>query len=326
MTTVPPAFTLDDVAFFGARFARPECVLCTRAGDLFASDRRGGVSHVTPGGEHRLITGATLDLAGPLLPNGIALDRDGSFLIAHLSDSEGGVFRLQRDGRLTPVLRAVDGVELAVTNFVLVDTSGRIYVTISTRHQPRVQAFRPGVHDGYIVLIDDSGARIVADGLGFANEVRIDPSRQWLYVNETYARRLSRLRLRPDGTLGPRESVAQFDPGEFPDGITFDAEGCAWITCIVSSRLIRVVPDGRRVTMLEDCEPSHIETVEAAYQAGTLTRDLLDRPAWRKLAHISSLAFGGPDLRTGYLGILLGDRLPMLRMPVAGTPMAHWEW
>ena len=54
MTSIPAAFSLDGVAFFGARFARPECVLCTKAGDLFASDRRGGVSHVTPQGEHRL--------------------------------------------------------------------------------------------------------------------------------------------------------------------------------------------------------------------------------------------------------------------------------
>src|SRR5215212_4231943 len=107
MTEIRP-LPLAAIESFGTRLARPECVLCTRAGDVFASDRRGGVSHIAPDGEHRLYAGATLDLSGPLLPNGIALDRDGSFLLAHLAEGEGGVFRLHRDGRLIPILRDVD--------------------------------------------------------------------------------------------------------------------------------------------------------------------------------------------------------------------------
>jgi len=236
------------------------------------------------------------------------------------------VFRLHRDGRLVPVLRQVDGVDLHVTNFVLLDEHDRIWVTVSTRHQPRIGAFRPGVQDGYIVLIDRAGARIVADRIGFTNEVRIDPTGRWLYVVETYARRLARFRLAPDGKLSARETVEEFGPGEFPDGVALDEEGGAWVTCIVSNRLIRVMPDGRRSVVLDDSDAAHIAAVEAAYRSGTLTRDLLDRPTWRKLAHISSLAFGGPDRRTGYLGVLLADRIPFLRLPVAGAPMAHWEW
>lgn len=318
--------SLDSVRFFGSNFARPECVLCTRAGDVFASDRRGGVSHITPQGDHKLYTGATLDLSWPLHPNGIALDRDGSFLIAQLVDGEGGVFRLHRDGRLVPVLRQVDGLDLHVTNFVLLDHSGRIWVTVCTRHNPRVNAFKPGIADGYIVLIDDKGARIVADGIGFANECRIDPSGQWLYINETYARRLTRFRIGPDGSLSGREIVTHLGVGEFPDGLTIDSEGGVWITCIVTNRLIRVSLDGKPTIYLEDNDPSHVAEVEAAYQAGTLQRSLLDRHSWKKLAHISSLAFFGPDFRRAYLGLLLDERLPVIEMPVRGQEPAHWEW
>jgi len=82
---------LDAVEFVGSRLARPECVLCTGAGDVFAADRRGGVSHITPDGAQRIYAGATLDLSGPLLTNGIALDRDGSFLVTHLAEGEGVV-------------------------------------------------------------------------------------------------------------------------------------------------------------------------------------------------------------------------------------------
>lgn len=321
-----PSFNFDDIHFTGSRLARPECVLATRRGDIFASDRRGGISHLRPDGSHRLYTGASLDLAVPLLPNGFALDRNGSFLIAHLNDDRGGIYRLHRNGQLAPFLQLLDGRDLPVTNFVLLDGQDRVWITLSTRHNPRVKAFRPGVADGAIVLVDGRGARIVADGIGFANEVRIDPSGRWLYVNETYAKQLSRFALAADGSLGRKQVVHAFGPAQFPDGLTFDAEGGVWVTCIVSNALVRVTPDGRAQVMLEDCDPAHAAAVEAAYQAGTLDRALLDRPAWRKLAHISSLAFAGPDLRTGIIGVLLDDRLPTIAMPVAGHPMVHWEW
>jgi hypothetical protein len=42
------------------------------------------------------------------------------------------------------------------------------------------------------------------------------------------------------------------------------------------------------------------------------------------LQNISSLAFGGADRRTAYLGCLLGDRLACFRAPVAGHPPPHW--
>jgi hypothetical protein len=322
----PGAISLDEVDFFGSRFARPECVLCTRAGDLFASDRRGGISHVTPLGEHRLYIGGTLDLAEPLLPNGFALDRDGSFIVTHLSDTTGGLFRLRRDGQVSPLIREIDGQDIGVTNFVLLDHLGRLWLTVSTRHRPRAQAFNPGIADGYIALIDGKGARIVADGLGFTNEVCFDPRREWLYVNETYARRLTRFRVTPGGSLSAREVVTELGPGEFPDGVSMDAEGGAWLTCIVANRLIRVDRDGRSTVVLEDCDQAYLDEIEPVWRSGKLERRHVDHLTSRKLRNISSLAFGGPDLRTGYLGVLLADRLPVLRMPVAGLPPVHWEW
>jgi hypothetical protein len=53
-------------------------------------------------------------------------------------------------------------------------------------------------------------------------------------------------------------------------------------------------------------------------------RPHLDKAAGRILRNISSLAFGGPDLRTAYLGCLLGDTLAHFRSPVAGHPPRHW--
>jgi sugar lactone lactonase YvrE len=175
-------------------------------------------------------------------------------------------------------------------------------------------------------LADANGARIVADGLGYTNEALVSPDGCWLYVNETFGRRLSRFPLHPDGSLGAKEVVTTFGKGTFPDGLTFDSDGHVWITSIVSNRVLRVAPDGSQEVILEDADAGHIERCEAAFLADRLDRTHLDRPAGRVLKNISSLAFGGPDLRTAYLGCLLGDSLARFRAPVAGHPPVHWNY
>ena len=62
------------------------------------------------------------------------------------------------------------------------------------------------------------------------------------------------------------------------------------------------------------------------YQASDMGRPHLDGIKSRRLRNISSLAFGGADLRTAYLGCLLGDSLATFRSPVAGTPPVHWNY
>jgi sugar lactone lactonase YvrE len=129
------------------------------------------------------------------------------------------------------------------------------------------------VADGFIVCVNASGhARIVADGLGYTNEVALHPNGRWLYVNETFGRRLSRFLVKEDGSLGARETVTEFGVGDFPDGLAFDEDGCAWIVSIVSNRLIRVWPDGRQEIYLEDNDPGHLDWVEEAFQAHTMGR------------------------------------------------------
>ena len=91
-------------------------------------------------------------------------------------------------------------------------------------------------------------------------------------------------------------------------------------------RMARIRKSFGRVTVLEDVDPRHIAEVEVAYQAGRLDRALLERKSWTKLAHISSIAFAGPELDSACFGVLLADRLPMIPMPARGVPPVHWEW
>jgi hypothetical protein len=316
---------LESLAFVGSGLVRPECVLATATGDLYTADFRGGVAHIRPDGSQALYLGPGPD-GLVLKPNGIALLRDGSFLLAHLGADDGGVFRLERNGRVEPWLLQVDGQDLPPTNFVTEDAQGRFWVTVSTRLEPRALGYRRSCADGFIVRVDDRGAAIVADGLGYTNEVAVDPSGCWLYVNETFARRLSRFALRQDGSLGPKQVVTEFGPGTFPDGLAFDEEGSVWIVSIVSNRLIRVAPDGTQTLWLEDAEREHLAWVEAAFETGAMDRPHLDGIRSRVLRNISSIAFTGADRRTAVLGCLLGDRLATVGLPVAGVAPTHWNF
>lgn len=314
---------ISELSFVGEGLTRPECVLAVRSGQLCVADFRGGVSIIHPDGNTETILAQTPDFTPK--PNGICIMPDGSFLLAHLGAEDGGVYHLHRDGRLDPYLLEIDGQPLPPANYVHRDEQDRIWVTISTRLIPRALGYRHDNADGFIVLIDHKGPRIVADGLGYTNECVVHPNGNQLYVNETFQKRLSRFDIGPDGALSNKTTVAEFGHGTFPDGLTFDAEGGVWITSIVSNRVIRIAPDGQQTVIMEDHEPEHLAKAEAAFQEGTMGRPHLDVASGKRLKNISSLAFGGADLKTAYLGCLLGDQIATFTSPIAGHPPSHWN-
>jgi len=321
----PAAIPLEALRPLGQGLNRPECVLAHSSGLVFASDwsGSGGVSVVAPNGDVAFIQAK--NAPRPMRPNGIALEPGGRFLLADLGTEFGGVWRLYPDGMVEPVVTEIESRPLPPTNFVFRDSRGRLWITVSTCQVPRHLGYRSDVADGFIALTDSQGTRIVADGLGYTNECLLSPEEDYLYVNETFARRLSRFPVSSGGSLGKRETIAEFSHGTFPDGLTFDAEGAVWLTSIVSNRVLRIDRNRKIDVIIEDFDPAHIAWVEQAFAAGELGRPHLDRIAGRRLKNISSLAFGGGDLRTGYLGCLLGDSIFTFESPVTGHPLPHWN-
>jgi sugar lactone lactonase YvrE len=306
----------------GSGLKRPECVVTTRAGDVFVPEWPGGVAVIHPDG--RTDAWRASSTAVDLRPNGIALAADGSFLIANLGD-DGGVWRLERSGVLTPVLLEVDGVVLPPANFVTIDALERIWISVSTRQVPRQQAWRDDVADGFIVLIDADGPRIVADGLCYTNEVRPDPGGEWLYIVETFGRRVTRRAIGPRGALGTAETAFSLDRGFFPDGIAFDEEGGLWVTSLVSNRLLRF-HRGEIEVILADVNERFVEQVEQAFAARSMSAEHLGRIPDTLLQQLTSVAFGGPDRRTVYLGTLHASCVYRFRSDVPGAILPHWEF
>ena len=320
---------LETLRFHGSGLNRPEGVIAHASGLLFAADwtGTGGVSIIDPA------TGSvTRHLAKghpfALKPNGILLDDDASFLLTHLGTTidDGGVFRLHPDGSVSAVLTQLHGAPLPPTNFAAKDRHGRIYVTVSTRHIPRHTAARPGIRDGFVALLTPEGdASIVADNLGYTNECIVSADGKTLFVNETFGRSTAAFDIAEDGTLGPYQAFASYGDGIFPDGMALDEEGGLWIVSIVSNTVLRGAPGGRRALILHNRNSDRVMEVERAFLGGRHDRSHLDAPHAGPLHNVSSLAFGGDDLRTVYLGCLLGDSIASFESSIAGLRPAHFD-
>lgn len=326
-------FQLSDISFIGADLVRPECVLSTLAGNLYVSDFRGGVSKIDSKGTCYFYGGCEVehpnDGKGILKPNGICLNPDGSFLVAHLGEQDGGVYQitpqLNAKAQISPWLLSVDGHALPPCNFIYRDHQGRHWLTVSTKHVPRAVAYRSNVQDGFIIVIDDKGARIVADNIGYTNEVYVTPNGKSLYVNATFSRETLRYDIDANNNLHNQQRVCRYGMGIYPDGLTMDTEGFLWVTSIVSNSVLRVNPHtGEQQLMLQDVQKEHLAWVEKAYLKHQMGRLHLDNVKSQVLQNISSLAFGGEDLSQINLGCLLGKSVAQITSNFCGLAPSHW--
>jgi sugar lactone lactonase YvrE len=210
-------------------------------------------------------------------------------------------------------------------NFVLRDSKNRLWVTVSTRTKNWMSAMSPNVRDGFIALYDKGSLRIVADGLAFTNEVRLDAREEWLYAVETCGPFITRFKVAPDGSLSERQIFGPSDHGAFVDGIAFDAYGNLWGTHVMTDRIFAITPEGDLRIILDDDNPEPSRLLWEAFKRDGATPNLMLACGGTVAPWFASVTFGGPDLRNVYIGSLRGTRLPFFRSPVAGLPMVHWR-
>ena len=324
------------IEYIGHDLQRPECILAEPDGTLWSADARGGVVKISPDGEQKVITqtfGSAFEKASDdtnrftegTLPNGLAFAESGDILISNFGTDVLEV--MSRDGTTRLLYDTIDGQPIGKVNFVLRDSKNRIWVTISTQTKNWMKTISPNISDGYIALADEKGLRIVTDGLSFTNEIRLDAKEEYLYIVETTGQRISRMKVAPDGSLSNREVYGPTKLGRFgfPDGIAFDTFGNLWGTLVMVDQIFAITPEGDFHVVLDDTNEEAALALEQAFVEDRVTPDDMLAAGGTIAPWFASVTFGGPDLKTAYIGSLRGTRIPYFRSPVAGLPMVHWR-
>ena len=294
----------------GVGLKRPEDVVVSRDGRVWASDEASACAEILPDGSLRRVGKA----GGK--PNGINMDRQGRILIANFAldtSDPGGLQRLDPHSGAIEMLRAeVNGRALKASNYPLVDRAGNVWCSHSTWDRVGSAA---GSGDGFVYRVSPDGrAQLMAEGFHFTNGLAMDPEESHLYVCQTMGQDVIRLPIRRDGTLGPRErygpslgvraipdpTVEQRATFGATDGCGFDQEGNLWVTLVMANKVIAITPEGRVETIIQDP-----------------TGELMDWP--------TNVSWGGADLRDLYIGSVRKDYVLHARCPVAGAPLAHQQ-
>jgi len=335
-----------DITLTGTGLRRPECVLALPSGDLWVADLGGGVQHIAPDGSQEVIH--PKDGGGPFapdenpnidgnqgfsMPNGLCFDADGNFVVANFGTNV--VEHLTRDGHWSLIADTVtwpDGSERRIgkANFPAIDADGRLWFSVTSSAEEWTKRPAPLEADGYIAVIDDwrpgtpGVARVVATDLGGTNELRFSADGEWLYVAETGDDHMTRFRVEPGGRLTDRQIYGPERLGGGPDGFAFDAHGNLWTTLIGQDRLVAITPEGDVVTIWEDGDRELKAAALASPDDNGVGTVLGAKPGDGLAPRMASITFGGPDLRTVYIGSLGGTSLPTFTSPVPGAPLPHW--
>lgn len=301
----------------GIGLDRPEDVVISREGRVFASDHQCAVAELLPDGGLKRIG------ARGGAPNGINMDAKGRVIIANFGiyDLEPGP--LQRldveTGELETLAGEVAGKNLTSCNYPIVARDGTIWTTHSTFAENWPQAL-DGRNDGFVFCYTPKGeVKLAAEGLCFANGCCLDEDEAFLYVNQTSKGNVVRFPILEDGcSLGAREEYGPVlgiipdrpaNPQQLPspeemanwaytDGNGFDVEGNLWVTLPAANKLVAITPEREVITIAHD-----------------LTGEILNHP--------TNVSWGGADMRDLYIGSIRANYVVKTRSPVAGMKLIH---
>ena len=306
LTSIPPeAFTKIALGI-----DRPEDVVVSKEGRVFASDHQCTVAEILPDGSFVRM--------GPKggAPNGLNMDTQGRILVANFGiyDREDGP--LQRFDPVTGIhetlLAEVGGKRLTSANYPVMDRAGNIWCANSTHAETWPRAL-DGRTDGFIfVLRPDGSADIVAEGLKFPNGMALSADETWLYCAQTSGADVMRFPILPGGRLGagerygPQLGNLQVRGGPiheastlgYTDGVGMDALGNLWVCLPAADKVVAITPDQQVVTVIHD-------------------------PTGQIVKHPTNVTWGGPDLKDLYIGSIQADFVLKARSPVAGQPQVH---
>lgn len=207
------------------------------------------------------------------LPQGLAPDSQGTIWTLS-NDPTACLMRVTLDGESEVVLESVDGKPMLLANDLCFGPDSRLYITdsgITMADWVVDGAVRPDYatasFDGRVYQVDlvDRSARILDDGIRFANGIAMGPD-GYLYVNEMISGDIFRYRLDDGPALGRRESFANvmsegWDGGfHGPDGMAFGDDGRLYCAVFGEGNVAVVGLDGsiERRIRTEGANPTNV--------------------------------------------------------------------
>ncbi len=207
---------------------------------------------------------------------GLALHESGGFVVVN----GDGIWLWDGAGVPSPIAQSSDGRPLAM-NDCIADPMGRL-LSGSCYFDPS----RPDYPLGKLMRVDTDGSvRVLDEGLHLANGLAFSPDCRTLYFADSGQRRIFAYDYRADtGSVSRRRTFVDIPREDgIPDGVTVDAEGFVWCARWFGGGISQFDPDGRL--------QAHVPV-----------------PA----KQTSSLAFGGPDLRSVFVtSAATSDALPL---------------
>jgi gluconolactonase len=270
-----------DGLFSEPRLNHPEGLAIDRAGNVWCGGEEGEIYRISADASRIELMATT---GGFTL--GMAFDAAGRLYTCDLKHA--AVFRFDpATGALERFGQGDGTARMNVPNVPAVDVQRNcLYVSDSFHFQ------HPGPGVWRFDLDSGAGTLWYERHLRFANGMALSADRSWLYVAETFARRVVRIPIQADGSAGMAQPFVQDVPA-LPDGLAFDVEGRLYVACYEPSRIYRVDTSGQ------------IEL-------------LIDDPQAHMLCHPTNCAFRGTELFTSNLGRW---HITRTEVGVAGLPL-----
>jgi xylono-1,5-lactonase len=199
---------------------------------------------------------------------GIALNEGGGLIVSGRSLAHWD----EKNGRIRDLFAEWEGKPLFGLNDLTTDDQGSIW-TGSFGCDINKFDFKGKPPTGSLFRIDPPGKITkLGDGLEVTNGFGFSPDRKLLYHSDTTTKAVWAYEVRADRTVSDRTVFARLPEGS-PDGLTVDAEGGVWVAVVFGpGEVMRFKSDGT-----------------------------LDRRIKVPAKNVTSLAFGGPDMRDLYI-------------------------
>lgn len=253
-----------DGIFTEPRLRHPEGIAVDEAGNVWCGGEEGEIYRIRADG-----LGIELVASTGGFTLGLAFDGSGNLYACDMKHA--AVFRLNHSGHLERFADGSTEEKLRIPNFPVVDET-RNCLFVSDSHNMKEPG--PGV---WRFDLDTGRGDLWHDRpMTFANGMALSPSADALYVAETFARKVTKISILPDGSAGEAEAFVE-GVERLPDGLAFDVEGNLYVSCYEPSRVYRIDSNGK---------------VEL----------LVDDPEAHTLCHPTNCAFRGKELFTSNLG------------------------